>query len=161
TTVHTGPYTAVRLVALTLLNQRWKPKRFEVRIGERDRERFGSGPMPGASSTPGGVPRQLFPHPQCDQRRLTAAWCFPLPPQRSPKTQPNPTGEGFQHSWGFTEAEITSPTPHLRSQFCYRRLSADALRPSRNLSNVALEPLPSLRRNCALHLRAAREADPE
>src|SRR5262249_11728822 len=105
--------------------------------------------------------RQLFTHPQCNQRRPTAAWCFPLPPQSSPKTQPNPTGEVLQHLRRFTEAEITSPTPHIRGQFRDRRFYAYALRPSRNLSDSPLETIQSLRRNSALHLWAAREAEPE
>src|SRR5215510_3203755 len=117
--------------------------------------------MPGASSTTGGVTRQLRAHPQCYQRRLATTWCFPLPPQSSSQPHPDPAGKVSQYLRRLTEAEIASPTPHIRGQFRDRRFYADALSPSRNLSDSPLETLQSLRRNFALHLRIAREAEPE
>jgi len=39
--LRTGPYRAVRAVALTLLDQRWKSERFELRIGEPPRGGLG------------------------------------------------------------------------------------------------------------------------
>ena len=46
TTVHTGPYTAVREVALTRAEKGWETGRSEVRIGEPGGEGSATGKMP-------------------------------------------------------------------------------------------------------------------
>src|ERR1700726_1385695 len=56
TTVRTGPYTAVREVALTRLEQGWEPERFEVCIGEPGGEGSASGEIPRTPAATGRVP---------------------------------------------------------------------------------------------------------
>jgi len=97
--------------------------------------------------------------PERQERGSSTAWGFPLPPQRCAQSQPDPAGQVHQHVGRFAEAEIAAPTPHIRSQFFYRRLDADAFRPSRDLSNPGFEPVERLRRNRALDLRTGREAE--
>ena len=55
TTVRTGPYTAVREVTLTRFDQGRETERFEVDIGEPDREGFAPGDVPRATATAGRV----------------------------------------------------------------------------------------------------------
>src|SRR5262249_6892369 len=98
------------------------------------------------------------PVPQCFQ---ATAWCFPLPPQSRSKSQTDPASEGDQHFWRFAESEIASPTPHVRSQFCYRRIDADALCPSSDLSYSMFEAIQSFRRNDALNFRTVAKTESE
>ena len=79
TTVRTGPYTAVREVTLTHVDQARETERFEVGIGEPDRESFTPGEMPGATAT-GGRIAQLPRDSQRDECRSAPPWCFPLTP---------------------------------------------------------------------------------
>src|SRR4029077_3912115 len=55
TTVRTGPYTAVREVALTRFDQGREAERFEVGIGESHGESFAPGEMPGSTTAAGHV----------------------------------------------------------------------------------------------------------
>ena len=73
TTVHTGPYTAVREVAPSLLGQRRKAKRFEIGIGKPDRKGLSLGKVPRAESTAGCVCCQPQTAPQFEQSLSTAA----------------------------------------------------------------------------------------
>jgi len=83
TTVRTGPYTAVREVTLTPFDQGQESERFEVGIGECNREGFAPCDVPGATAASGRI--EQFPRDsQCDQGRTTATWCFPLTPQSGP-----------------------------------------------------------------------------
>src|SRR6266511_629860 len=148
-------------LTLALVDSLRKSHRFEVGIGQPDGESFGPGQIPGAMTTAGGIARQLRANAQCYQRRLATTWCFPLPPQSSSQPHPDPAGKVSQYLRRLTEAEIASPTPHIRGQLRYRRLDADALGPSCDLSYASLESLQSLRRNRALHLRTVREAEAE
>src|ERR1700730_2116968 len=79
TTVRTGPYTAVREVALTRFDQGRQAERFEVGSGKADGEGFAPGETPRATAAAGRV--APFPcDSQRDQRRTAATWCFPLTP---------------------------------------------------------------------------------
>ena len=116
TTVRTGPYTAVREVALTRFDQGWETEQLEVGVGKPNREGFAPCDVPGATAASGRIeqfPREL----QCDQRCTTATWCFPLTPQSGPQSQSDPTSESDQHLGRFAKAEIAAPTPHIRDQF--------------------------------------------
>src|SRR6185437_9691154 len=86
---------------------------------------------------------------------------FPLPPHRSPESQPNPAGKVNQHFRRLAESEIAAPTPHIWSQLLHRRFHADALGPSRDLPDSPLEPIQCLRRDDAPDLRTGAEAEPE
>ena len=55
TTVRTGPYTAVREVTLTRFDQGRQTKRFEVGVGQPDREGFAPGDVPGAAAAAGRI----------------------------------------------------------------------------------------------------------
>src|ERR1700726_680773 len=80
TTVRTGPYTAVREVALTRFDQGWETEQFEVGVGKPNTEGFAPCDVPGATAASGRI--EQFPRDsQCDQRCTTATWCFPLTPQ--------------------------------------------------------------------------------
>src|SRR5215831_2978321 len=160
TTVHTGPYTAVREVTLTRVDQGRETERFEVGVGKPDREGFAAGDVPGATAASGCVTQ--FPQgSQGDQRRTTATWCFPLPPQGGPQSQPDPASESDQLLGRFAKAEIAAPAPHIGGQFFHCRLDANALGPSRDLSDSLLEPVQRFWRDHALDVRTSREAEPE
>src|SRR5713226_3057949 len=146
TTVHTGPYTAVREVAPLLLNQRRKTERFEVSLGKPHMEGLGERQVPGSAAAAGHVGRQSRSHPQYQQCSPATANGFPLPPQSTTQSAPHPTGRGNQCLRRFAESEIAAPAPHIRSQFLHRRLHADAFGPSRNLPDSLLEPIHGLRR---------------
>ena len=160
TTVRTGPYTAVREIALTRFDQRWKTEQFEVGVGKPNREGFAPCDVPGATAASGRIAQ--FPRDsQCDQRCTTATWCFPLTPQSGPQSQSDPTSESDQHLGRFAKAEIAAPTPHIRDQFFHCRLDADAFGPSRDLPGSPFKPLQRFRRNRALGIWTSREAEPE
>src|SRR5262249_48689805 len=103
------------------------------------------------------ITRQPRKHPQFDQCRPPTASSFPLPPQSSPKPQPDPACKVSQQHRRFAEAEIAAPAPHIGDQFLHRRLHADALCPSRDLPNSCLKPIQSLRRNGTLDLCTGRK----
>src|SRR5262249_6820640 len=63
-----------------------------------------------------GITRQPRRHPQFHQRGSATAWGLPLPPQSSPKSQPDPAGKVDQHFGRFAEAEIAAPAPHIGCQ---------------------------------------------
>jgi hypothetical protein len=125
TTVRTGPYTAVREVTLTRFDQGRKTERFEVGIGESDGEGFAPGEMPGSTAASGHVAQPPRDSPR-DECCSPTPWCFPLAPEGSPQSQPDPTSESDQHLGRFAKAEIAAPTPHIRDQFFHCRLDADA-----------------------------------
>src|SRR5229473_3564827 len=160
TTVRTGPYTAVREVALTRFDQGWETERFEVGVGKPKREGLAPGDVPGATAAAGRIAQ--FPRDsQCDQCRTTATWCFPLTPQSGPQSQPDPASESDQHLRRFAKAVIAAPAPHIRDQFFHCRLDADALGPSRDLPDSPLKPLQRFRRDRALGVWISCEAEPE
>jgi hypothetical protein len=113
--------------------------------------------MPRTKAAASGVTRQPPLDPQCDQRRATTTGCFPLPPKSGAKSQPDPASKCNQHARCFAEAEITAPTPHIRSQLFHCRLDANTLGSSRDLSDSMLEPIQSLWRNPALDVWTSRE----
>src|SRR5271165_7007513 len=115
TTVRTGPYTAVREVALTRFDQEGETERFEVGIGKPDGEGFAPCDVPWATAAVGRI-AQLPKDSQCDQCRPAATWCFPLTPPCSPQSQPDPARESDQHLGRFAEAEIATPAPHIWGQ---------------------------------------------
>ena len=126
TTVRTGPYTAVREVALTRAEQGWEAERFEVSIGESHGEGFAPGEMPGSMAAAGHV-AQLSPDSQRDECRSPTPRCFPLTPEGSPQSQPDPASESDQYLGRLAKAEIAAPAPHIRGQLFHCRLDADAL----------------------------------
>src|SRR6202171_5731989 len=97
----------------------------------------------------------------CDECRAAAPWGFPLAPQNGPQSQSDPASESDQHLGRFAEAEIAAPAPHIRSQLFHCRLDADALGPSRGISDSLLEPCQRFRRDRALDAWPSREAEPE
>ncbi len=105
------------------------------------------GEMPGAAATGGSIARQDSTHTQLNQHCPAAALRFPLPPQRSPKAQPNPASQIDQHVRRFAESEIATPAPHIRSELRHRRLQAHAFGLPCDFPNPFLKPLHSLRRN--------------
>jgi hypothetical protein len=109
TTVDTGPYTAVREIALTHFDQGWKTEQFEVGVGKPNREGFAPCDVPGTTAASGRI-EQLPRESQCDQSCTTATWCFPLTPQSGPQSQSDPTSESDQHLRRFAKAEIAAPT---------------------------------------------------
>src|SRR5713226_4165253 len=160
TTVRTGPYTAVREVTLTRLDQGRETERFEVGIGESHGEGLAPGEMPGSTAAAGHV-AQLPRDSQRDECRSPTPWCFPLAPGGSPQSQADPASESNQHLGRFAKAEIAAPAQHIPSQFFHCRLDADALGPSRDVSDSLLEPVQRFRRNRALDVRTSRKAEPE
>src|SRR5216684_1045937 len=157
TTVRTGPYTAVREVTLTRFDQGQESERFEVGIGECNREVFAPGEVPVSTAATGHVAQ--FPRDsQRDECCSTTSWCFPLAPKSGPQSQADPTSEGDQYLRRFAEAEIAAPAPHILGQLLYCRLDADALGPSRSISDSLLEPFQRFRRNRALDAWTSREA---
>src|SRR5439155_5280023 len=132
---------------LTLLEQRRKTTIAEIGIRKRDIQSFRMGQMPWAMTTAGGVIGQPTTHTQLNQHRPATALGFPLPPQRSPKAQPNPASQIDQHVRRFAESEIATPTPHIRSQSRHRRLQAHAFGLPCDFPNPFLKPLDGLRRN--------------
>src|SRR6516162_957726 len=160
TTVRTGPYTAVREVALTRFDQGGETERLEVGIGEPDGKRFAASDVPWTTAAVGRI-AQLSKDSQCDQCRTTATWCFPLTPHCSPQSQPDPASESDQHLGRFTKAEIVAPAPHIRGQFFHCRRDADALGPARDVPDSLFEPFQGFRRDHALDFRTSRKAEPE
>src|SRR5437016_741496 len=76
-------------------------------------ESKGLGPceIPRAVSAGSRIAGQPGTDPQFEQCRSPTARCFPLPPQSSPESQPDPAGEVNQHFRRFAEAEIAAPAP--------------------------------------------------
>ena len=159
--MRTGPYTAVREVALTRLEQGWEPERFEVCIGEPGGEGSASGEIPRTPAATGRVPCCPRRDSQCDECRSPTPWSFPLAPEGGPQSQPDPASEGNQFLGRFAEAKIAAPATHIRGQLFHCRLDANALGPSRDLSDSLLEPLQRFRRNRALDVRTGRKAEAE
>src|SRR5262249_27535907 len=117
--------------------------------------------IPGSKSTASRVTGQAWTNTQCQQCCQATAWGFPLPPQSRSKSQTDPASEVDQHVWRFAKSEIASPTPHVRSQFRYRLIDADALCPARDLSYSMFKAIQSFRRNDALHLRTIAKTESE
>ena len=132
--MRTGPYTAVREVALTRLEQGWEPERFEVCIGEPGGEGSASGEIPRTPAATGRVTCCPRRNSQCDECRSPTPWSFPLAPEGGPQSQPDPASEGNQFLGRFAEAKIAAPATHIRGQLFHCRLDANALGPSRDLS---------------------------
>ena len=124
-------------------------------------ERLCWGEIPWTAAAAGRVPCSPFRDPICDKCRAATPWCFPLPPKSGPQSQPDPASEGDQHLGRFAKAEIAAPAPHIRGQLFHCRLDADALGPSRDVSDPLLEPFQRFRRDRALDVRTGREAEPE
>src|SRR5262249_2840082 len=118
---------------------------------------FRMGQMPVAMGSTGSISCQFGPDTQLNQHCPSAAWSFPLPPQRHPKTQTNPASQLNQHVRRFAEAEIAAPTSHIRGQSCHCRLQAHAFSMSRDFANPLLKPLDGLRRNPTPNLRTIGE----
>src|SRR6201993_1922338 len=78
------------LVALTPIEQRGKPKRFEVTVGKPHREGFGPSEVPGAASATRRISGEPRTNSQRQQSCATTAWCPPLPPHRCPQSQSDP-----------------------------------------------------------------------
>src|SRR5260370_42574807 len=116
--------------------------------------------MPGSTAAPGRVAQ--FPRDsQCDECCSTTPWCFPLAPKSGLQSYPDPASESDQHLGRFAEAEIAAPATQILSQLFHCRLNADALGPSRGISDSLLEPLQRFRRDRALDFWTSREAEPE
>src|SRR6516162_3168619 len=98
-------FLRVGKVGLTRAEQGWETERFEVGIGESHGEGFAPGEMPGSMATAGHV-AQLPPDSQCDECRSPTPWCFPLAPEGSPQSQPDPASESDQHLGRLAKAEI-------------------------------------------------------
>ena len=109
TTVRTGPYTAVREVALTRAEQGWETERSEVRIGKPSGEGSGAGKIPWPTAAAGRVPCSPFRDPIRDKSRAATPWCFPLAPKSGPQSQPDPASESDQHLGRLAKAEIAAP----------------------------------------------------
>src|SRR5258708_8215482 len=116
--------------------------------------------MPGSTAAAGHV-AQLPRDSQRDECRSPTPWCFPLAPEGSPQSQADPASESNRHLGRFAKAEIAAPAQHIPSQFFHCRLDADALGPSRDVSDSLLEPVQRFRRNRALDVRTSRKAEPE
>src|SRR5262249_1180145 len=144
-----------------LIDQCRKSQRFEVCIGKPDREGFGPREIPGSKSTASRVAGQAWTNTQCQQCFQATAWCFPLPPQSRSKSQPDPASEVDQHFRRLAESEIASPTPHVRSQFRYRLIDADALCPACDLSYSMFEAIQSFWRNDAFDLWTVAKTEAE
>jgi hypothetical protein len=71
-----------------------------------------------------------------------------------------PAGQIHERLRRFAEAEVAAPAPHIRSQFRYRRLDADAFGSSRDGSDSGFEPFKSLRRIVRLTSRPAVKLNP-
>ncbi len=106
------PYSAVREVALTRLEQGGQTDRFEVRIGEPGREGSTAGEIPRTAAAAGRVPGSPWRDPVGDQCGTATTWCFPLTPQGGPQSQPDPASESDQHFGRFAEAKIVAPAPN-------------------------------------------------
>src|SRR5437870_11327253 len=117
--------------------------------------------MPRAMAAGSGIIRQSATYTQLKQHRPATALGFPLPPQRSPKAQPNPASQIDQQVRRFAESEVATPAPHIRSQLRYRRLQADTFGLPCDFPNAFLKPLDSLRRNPAPNLWTGRETESE
>src|SRR5215471_8524777 len=122
---------------------------------------FRMGQMPRTMGSTGSVGCQLGPYTKLNQHCPSAARGFPLPPQRHPKTQTNPASQLDQHVRRFAEAEIATPTSHIRGQSCHCRLQAHAFSVSRDFPNPLLKPLDGLRRNPTPNLRTISETESE
>src|SRR5262245_50345718 len=149
------------MFGLTLLEQRRKTAIAEIGIREPNMQGFRMRQMPGAMGTASSVSCQLGPYTQLNQHCPSAAWGFPLPPQRHPKAQANPASQLNQHVRRFAEAEIAAPTSHIRGQSCHCRLQAHAFSVSRDFPNPLLKPLDGLRRNPTPNLPTIGETESE
>src|SRR6185437_1379585 len=84
-----------------------------------------------------------------------------MPPHSGSQSEPDPAGQLNQHIGRFAEAEIAAPTSQVRGYLRYRRLQADAFRPTCNLPDAMLKPFQSFGRNRALDLRTVGKAESE
>src|SRR4030095_10717197 len=116
---------------------------------------------PGAAATGSSLIRQGWTYTQVNQHRPTAAWGFPLPPQRRPKAQPNPASQIDQQVRCLAESEVATPTPHIRGQSRHRRLQTHTLGLPRDFPNPLLEPLDRLRRDPAPNHASVGETESE
>src|SRR5262249_13839660 len=122
---------------------------------------FRMGQMPVAMGSTGSISCQFGPDTQLNQHCPSAAWSFPLPPQRHPQTQTNPASQLNQHVRRFAEVEIAAPTSHIRGQSCHCRLQTHAFGVSRDIPNPLLKPFDGLRRNPTPNLRTIGETESE
>src|SRR5438067_3145323 len=93
TTVRTGPYTAVRGVALALIGQRRKTERAEVGIGQAEMQGLVLTGGPRTAEAGRRITGQRRSHAKCNQSRPASARGSPLPPQGAAESTPNPTGQ--------------------------------------------------------------------
>ena len=154
TTVHTGPYTAVRSVTLALIDQRRKAERAEVRLGEPHGEGPGPREVPRTVSAVRGIGGCARTDSQGDQSRSATAPCFPLPPPSRPKPPSHPAGEGYQHRRRLAEAKVVAPAHHIASQLFPCGLKADTFGPSRDF------PIRCLKRSKALGAMTRLTSEP-
>src|SRR5258708_36680153 len=104
----------------------------------------------------------LFPYTTLFRsRHHRSATASTSAPEGSPQSQADPASESNQHLGRFAKAEIAAPAQHIPSQFFHCRLDADALGPSRDVSDSLLKPVQRFRRNRALDVRTSRKAEPE
>src|SRR5205809_8067538 len=104
-----------KVMNLTPREQRRKAASAKVRIRKRNRQGLRMGQMPGATAAGGSFLRECAAHAQLKQHRPAAALGFPVPPQRSPKSQSNPASQLDQQIGRFAEPKIAAPAPHIGS----------------------------------------------
>src|ERR1017187_8902678 len=97
TTVRTGPYTAVRLVMLSTLDQGRKSKRAEIGIRQGLVQSRALARTPRAATRASGLRRRLPAHTPPDQFRIPLAACLPLSPKGAPYAPPDPRIQIPQH----------------------------------------------------------------
>src|SRR5437667_2826558 len=103
--------------------------------------------MPRAAATASGVRRQFLAHAPPHQFRKPLAAGLPLPPESASHAPPNPRLQPLPHRRSFTEAEIASPAPPIRSQLLHPLLPALPPALVRDFPNPLLEPVDRFRRD--------------
>jgi hypothetical protein len=113
TTVRTGPYTAVREVALTRVDQGGETERLEVGIGESDGERFAPGDVPWTTAAVGRIASDTGKRRHGRRSR-----------------QPRGVSETTSF-WGFSNRLVPSHLPRCRDQPSYLVVTGELRRQRR------------------------------
>ena len=133
TTVHTGPYTAVRRVELTANRQSRKSQPVEVSVGQRNSERRAAGEPPRTISAARRSRGQVATHSPLRQLPKSYPPSLPLLPHRGSQPASDPPLKTCRHARRVALPVIAKPTPHIAGQLLDHSFRAHPARPARQL----------------------------
>src|SRR5471032_3048841 len=138
---------------------RWKSKRSEVTIGQRNVQRRATTQAPYTVRRTHGLGGKVSGHSPRDQFPESGPTHFPLLPEETAKTPTNPFVQFPKYAGRFAETEVAAPARHISFQRTDQPVDADPSRALSQLPDSILEASQRLGRNAPFDLYSVREGE--